>query len=129
MANTMDANGFAYFHVSDGNSLFGNNLVQQIELVNNLGSTYTVVVNVGGTSIRVNSGNIVGSLTQQATRARVLFNFYEARTITMDRGFSGAILAPFAHLQTNAIIDGVTAVQSITTTSELHKPLFALRSC
>ncbi|CAF1396330.1 unnamed protein product [Adineta steineri] len=125
---TKDLDGFAFLTVTDGNSIFHNQYVQQIEIKNNVQASW-IIFNVGGKIISFDQGNIVGSLTQLDTRSRVLFNFYEAQTITMQRNFMGALLAPLATVQTNANIDGATAVLSLTTNSELHKPPYIFPSC
>ena len=124
-----DSDGVAVFTVPDGNALFHNQKVQQIEIDNNRVQATLIVVNVGGKTVSFDSGNIVGSLTQLDTRSRVLFNFYEAEEINMQRNFMGSLLAPFAKVQTNANIDGATVVKSLSTTSELHKPLLVVPLC
>jgi choice-of-anchor A domain-containing protein len=124
-----DSDGVAIFTVPDGNALFRNQKVQQIEIDNNRVQATLIVVNVGGKTVSFDGGNIVGSLTQLDTRSRVLFNFYEAEEINMQRNFMGSLLAPFAKVQTNANIDGATVVKSLSTTSELHKPLLVVPLC
>ena len=124
-----DAEGFAFFTVADGNALFHNSKVQQIEIKNEQVKASVIVINVGGKSVTFDNGNIVGSLTQLDTRSRVLFNFYEAEQIVLERNFMGALLAPLAVVRTNANIDGATAVKSLTTTSELHKPQLVFPQC
>ena len=126
---TKDSDGFAFFTVPHGNDIFNNQKVQQIEIKNAPAQASLVIINVPGKSIVFDSGNIVGSLTELETRSRVLFNFYEAEEIKMQRNFMGALLAPFATVQTNANIDGATVVKTLSTTSELHKPLLVLPSC
>ena len=124
-----DADGFAFFTVPNGDAIFHNSKVQQIEVKNDEGKASVIVINVPGKSVTFDQGNIVGSLTESSLRSRVLFNFYEAEQINMQRNFMGALLAPFANVQTNANIDGATAVESLTTTSELHKPQFVIPEC
>ena len=126
---TTDSDGFAFFTVPNGNEIFNNQKVQNIEIRNIPPQAALVIINVPGKSIVFDGGNIVGSLTQLETRSRVLFNFYEAEQINMQRNFMGALLAPFAAVQTNANIDGATVVKTLSTSSELHKPLLALPSC
>lgn len=124
-----DADGFAFFTVPSGDAIFHNSNVQQIEVKNDEGKASVIVINVPGKSVTFDQGNIVGSLTQTSLRSRVLFNFYEAEQINLQRNFMGALLAPLANVQTNANIDGATAVESLTTTSELHKPQFVIPGC
>ncbi|CAF1082742.1 unnamed protein product [Adineta ricciae] len=125
---TKDSEGFAFVTITDGNLFFHNPKVQQIQIRNNVQASW-IVINLGGKSITYDQGTIVGSLTQLDTRSRVLFNFYEAETITIQRNFMGALLAPLATVTTNANIDGATAVLSLTTSAELHKPLYLFPPC
>ncbi|UJR16937.1 hypothetical protein I4U23_003835 [Adineta vaga] len=118
---TKDSDGFAFLTVADGNSFFHNQKVQQIEIKNNVQASW-IIINLGGKTISFDQGNIVGSLTQLDPRSRILFNFYEAERISMQRNFMGAMLAPLAAVDTNSNIDGATAVRSLTTNAELHKP-------
>lgn len=124
-----DSNGFAFFKIADGNSLFHNSNVQQIEINNDQAKATIIVINIGGKSVNFDQANFVGKITESDLRSRVVCNFYEAQTITMQRNFMGALLAPLAHVQTNANIDGAAAVKSLTTTSELHKPQFVVPQC
>lgn len=124
-----DSDGFAFFTVPSGDSVFHNSKVQQIEIKNDQAQASVIVINVPGKTVTFDQGNIVGSLTQTDLRSRVLFNFYEAEQINLQRNFMGALLAPFANVQTNANIDGATAVESLTTTSELHKPPLVVPQC
>lgn len=111
----------AVFHIADGNLLLSNDRVQQIELV--AGSATTVVVNVGGTTIDFDRGNMTGILNDAYWRSHIVWNFYEATTIRLDRSWSGAILAPLAHLRNSTNIDGAVAVRSFEMRGEVHLPL------
>ena len=124
-----DADGFAFFTVPNADAIFHNSKVQQIEVKNDQAKASVIIINVPGKTVTFDQGNIVGSLTQSSLRARVLFNFYEAEHIDLRRNFMGALLAPFADVQTDANIDGATAVESLKTTSELHKPQFVVPEC
>ena len=124
-----DADGFAFFTVPNGDSIFHNSKVQQIEINNDQAKASVIIINVPGKFVTFDQGNIVGSLTQTDLRSRVLFNFYEADQINLQRNFMGALLAPLANVQTNANIDGATVVKALTTTSELHKPQFVIPQC
>ena len=124
-----DADGFAVFNVASGDTIFHNSKVQQIEIKNDQAKASVIVINVPGKTVTFDQGNIVGSLTQTDLRSRVLFNFFEATQINLQRNFMGALLAPLATVQTNANIDGATAVKSLTTSAELHKPPFVIPQC
>ena len=115
--------GVAIFEVA-GSALFGNNNVQQIELIP--GSASTIVINVTGSAVNWSgNGNMVGSFTSSNWRSRVIWNFAEASTINFgSHNMMGAVLAPYAHVTTSANIDGATAVRALTTSSEIHQPTF-----
>ncbi len=126
---TKDSDGLAIFDVPNGNSIFHNDKVQNIEIENNQTNASLIVINVGGKTITYDKGNISGSLTQSDTRSRVLFNFYEAEQINLNKDFMGALLAPLAKVQTTANIDGSTVVKSLNTSSNVQKPDLVYLSC
>jgi len=64
----------------------------------------------------------VGAFTTNFARANVIWNFVDATSITLQRGFSGAILAPNAHLTNVNDIDGSVFVGSFTQNGEVHLP-------
>lgn len=117
--NAAPVGGVAVFNIA-ASSLFSNNLVQQIEL--NANGAASIVVNVTGTSVNYNSGNFVGAFNSNFARANVIWNFIDASSITLDRNFSGAILAPNAHLTNSTDIDGSVFVGSFTQNGEVHLP-------
>ena len=116
---TPGADGIAVFNIS-GAALFQSGLVQQIEL--NTGGASQIVVNVSGTSINWNTGNMVGNWLLQSVRANTIWNFFEATSLTFDRNFNGAVLAPLAHLTNTTAIDGSVFVGSMTANGEVHLP-------
>ena len=126
--NSVDAAGVAILTI-DGNNLFDNQKVQQIEIKNNVGADL-VVINIKGTSINWNNGNMVGSfLTQVSGRSKIIWNFYEATYIDFrSKNMMGTVVAPYAHVKTQANIDGATAVKSFESMSEVHFPLLSV-SC
>jgi choice-of-anchor A domain-containing protein len=114
-----DDNGLAIFTV-DGNTLFNNSKVQQIELVAN-GAT-DVLINVTGSNINWQHGNMVDLFTQNSWRESIIWNFNEAQTIRFDRGMNGQILAPNATVTTNHNIDGSIFAKNLNTKGEVHLP-------
>lgn len=115
-------NRFEVFNI-DGNSLFGSNLVQQIELIVN-GSEDTILINVSGTNINWNTSNFVGEINQDALQQKVIWNFYEATNLTFQRQFQGSLLAPLATLDVSSPIEGSVAVNNFNMNSEIHLPIF-----
>lgn len=119
--NASPVGGLAVFNVS-GASVFSNPLTQSIDL--NANGATAIVINVSGTTINFNSGNFVGSWNSAFARANVIWNFYEATSISLDRAFNGAILAPNALLTNNTNIDGSVFVGGFNQLGEVHLPNF-----
>ena len=118
------SNGIAFFDIPNGNNLFNNDKVQQMSL--SLGSADFVVMNVGGTDINWNHGNMVGDFVTEMGRSRVLWNFYEATYLnTKSRGFNGSLLAPLSFLRVEGVVEGSVFVKSFRQMGEVHLPLFA----
>ncbi|MFM9958362.1 MAG: collagen-binding domain-containing protein [Phycisphaerales bacterium] len=116
---TPGGDGVAVFNLS-GSQVFSNNLVQQIDL--NLNGSNAVVINVSGTNINFNQGNMVGAWNTLFARANVVWNFFEATDILFDRAMNGAVLAPLAHVRNNTVIEGSTFVKSFFQRGEVHLP-------
>lgn len=112
--------GVAVFNV-DGNQLFGNGFVQQFDIAMN-GAT-TVIINVSGTHITHDEGNFLGGFNP-GNASSILWNFYEAETLNVDRALFGAVLAPNAHLTNGNFIAGSVAVKSFTQNGEIHLPTY-----
>ena len=115
-----DANGVAVFTI-DG-SLLSSNLAQSFDIVLN-GAT-DVIINVAGAAINVGGGNFIGNFNTPAARGAVLWNFHQAGTINVDRGFSGSVLGVDATLTGDSPIDGSVAVRSADYRGELHLPTY-----
>lgn len=120
---TTPAGGVAVFQVSSA-ELFGNALVQQIEL--SPGNASAIVINVTGSTVDwSNSGNLVGEFTNSTWRSRVIWNFPQATSINFgSHNMMGAVLAPYAAVTTAANVDGSVAVRALTTSAEIHQPTF-----
>lgn len=116
-----NGNGVAFFTVS-GVSLFSNNNVQQIDM--NFNGATSVIINVSGTTINFNQGNMVGNLASEANGSKILWNFYEATSVTLDRLVVGAVLAPLAHLRNTTVIAGSVAAKSFQQDGEVHLPVY-----
>lgn len=119
----VNSDGLAVFNVKAAD-IFSNSAVQQVELTP--GSAQTILINVSGSSVDWNNGNMVGQFTDVTWRSKIIWNFYEATTINFNsRNFMGALLAPLANVTTSANVDGVAVVRAFNTTAEVHLPLFA----
>lgn len=96
---------------------------QQIEL--NLNGSEVAIVNVSGQSARWTNGNMVGALTSNAVRQRVIWNFYEAENLALNNQLHGSLLAPFASLTNQTPIEGTVVVDSFEQRGEVHWPTFS----
>lgn len=112
----------AVFNIN-GNDIFGNNRVQQIEF--NLNGSETAIINVRGTDINFRHGNIVGNLLSEGVKDKVIWNFFEATDIRIERQLYGSLLAPHAHVQNRAFIEGTVAVRSLNQDAQIHTPSFS----
>lgn len=124
----LGADNVAVFNLTSAEAaqLFSNSNVQQIELNLNGQNPAAILINVEGAGITYNSGNFVGTFTDSTWRARTMWNFLEADTITMSRGFYGTLLAPYATLSnTGGAMEGAVAVKNLNLSVEVHPPLFA----
>ncbi len=83
----------------------------------------TVVVNISGTNVSLQN---FGFNIQGTDRQKVIYNFYEATSITASGiGIEGSILAPLANLNfNNGQINGNVIAASLTGNGESHDVLF-----
>ncbi|MEM9251201.1 MAG: choice-of-anchor A family protein [Planctomycetota bacterium] len=114
--------GLTVYSVEDGNDIFSNSNVQQIDLSLDPDAE-NVIVNVGGEVIDFDMGNFVGGFVTNEGRSKVIWNFYEATMLDFDRSFDGMVLAPHATLVSQQIISGTVVVKNLNSRSEVHLPL------
>ncbi len=115
------ATGIVVFSV-DGNALLNNSYVQQIELLVGADVEH-IVINVSGTDIKFHYGNFVGAIQNSDILSLVTWNFFEAENLYFDRTVYGAILAPYATLETNQTMVGSMVVENLNSQSEVHLPI------
>lgn len=114
--------GVAVFSV-DGNSLFNNDKVQQMDL--NLNGASSVVINVTGSSVTWNHGNMVGGFLTPEARSKVIWNFVNATNVDLtSKALNGSLLAPGAAVSFQGVIEGSAFVGSMTQRGEVHLPLY-----
>ena len=78
----------------------------------------TTIINVAGKSIRLEE-NFVG--TAYETAQSVLWNFYEATELYLDRTIIGSVLAPNAEVSVNASMEGTLfAASALLSGGEVH---------
>lgn len=120
--NAVPVGGVAVFTV-DGNQLFNNDKVQQMDLALN-GAT-SVIINVTGSSVTWNHGNMVGGFTTPDARSKVIWNFVDATSINLtSKALNGSLLAPNAAVSFQGVIEGSAFVGSMTQRGEVHLPLY-----
>ncbi|MCW1926613.1 choice-of-anchor A family protein [Luteolibacter arcticus] len=120
VSTTIDGHQVAVFNVS-GDVLFGqNNGFDRLEL--NLNGAQTILINVSGTDITI-AKNFTNGFTNN--EKKILFNFYEATSLTVNRNVRGGIFAPFANVnQVNTNLDGTVVAASLNQTAEIHNERF-----
>jgi choice-of-anchor A domain-containing protein len=87
----------------------------------------TVIVNVLGASDTLGTGIYVNGVQESDTNDdgnRILFNFAQASTVTIDGQFDGALLAPFAMLTGGSQMGGTFIAAEIGETGEVHYDAF-----
>ena len=115
-----DGDGVAVFNVSAAN-IFNNPYGQQFDIVWD-GFTSDIVINVSGTTVNWQNGNMVGLFNDNKWQSHTIWNFYEATSITLQNNFKGAILAPLASITAHSNIDGLVVANNLTTQHEVHLP-------
>ncbi len=81
------------------------------------GGADTVIVNVSGTSITLDQ-NFLGNAS--GLGESVIWNFYEAKDLTLSTGWYGSILAPYAAATTYNFIEGSAVFASLNQYGEMH---------
>jgi choice-of-anchor A domain-containing protein len=115
-------NGIAVFHIDA--SLFSSGTSQSYQL-NTAAGDSTYIINVSGTSVNFNQGNFLSGFNLGGKgNPNVLFNFYEATSITAQQNFYGAILAPKATVTSLNTQEGSLFVKDLTISAEVHLPQF-----
>lgn len=116
--NTLTINGgssFNVFNVTAANL----NAVQQLSVTNANGAT--TVINVAGTNITMND-NFLGSPSELGKN--VIWNFYEATTLSFGNAFYGTVLAPEAAVTLSNFVEGTLVAKSLTQNGEVHTGTF-----
>jgi choice-of-anchor A domain-containing protein len=112
----------AVFNI-DGDAMNG---LGQVQL--NFNTAQTVIINmksVGGNVTFNAPPNMIGGFGQ-GNSTRILWNLYDAETVSVNNSFSGALLAPWADLAVNGPgMYGTVAVESISNqNAEIRKNLY-----
>ncbi len=112
---TVSGSGLQVLNWSE--AMFEGNQNQQLQIT--MPGNATLVINVAGTDIDMNR-----NFNTFANDERVLFNFYEATTIDLNRQFSGSVLGVFADIigGNSGNIDGSVVGKSVVQNAngEIH---------
>jgi choice-of-anchor A domain-containing protein len=106
-----NASGLAVFNLTAAQ------LGQFSEIALNVNGADTVVINVSGENIAL-AKNFLGGTT--GLGERVIWNFYEAKTISVSTAWGGSVLAPLAAATTSNYIEGSAVFASLVQNGEFH---------
>lgn len=120
--NSLSTGDFAVFNLDDMNKFFSNTPNQEAEIIaNNIADIAGIIINVSGETIKQASNNSMLGNVLSNFREKVLWNFYEATTISLSaNNFMGTLLAPLATVTAFGDIDGSVGAYSLITTREVH---------
>lgn len=82
-----------------------------------------LIINVAGTGPFVYSLNAANS--NKAYNQSVIWNFYEATSLTFTTMFNGSVLAPYATISNSTPIEGSVAVKAFNQGGEVHLGTYA----
>lgn len=117
-AGSPDAQGFSVLSVT-ADSIFGSGKNGTV-FFNNLSTVSALVINVSGKNINWQNGVNMSSLSL-ADRSKVIWNFWEAETIsTSGKAFYGSVLAPDAVFTGGGDLNGSVAVKRLNYQGEVH---------
>jgi choice-of-anchor A domain-containing protein len=131
--NANFVNGTAIFDVTAA-SIFQNSNAQEILL--DVGSanpaTSTVIINVSGSDVNFDMGNMEDAFDETAWASQILWNFNGAtdlnimNSVDVQRELWGSVLAPSAMttLESNSPINGTVVVGNADLQGEIHLPQF-----
>jgi choice-of-anchor A domain-containing protein len=113
-----NGNGLAVFDLSSFDDL----LFQSSEFSFNMNGASTAIFNSDNTNITIGA-NFLGS-SAQTLGASMIWNFFNASTVTINKQFGGSVLANKALLTNNQNIEGGVFVKQLQQNGELHLQAF-----
>lgn len=115
----IESSRIAIFNV-DGATAFGSTIGQLSG--SGFARADTILINVSGLSLDITQ-NFLGDLQNNETK--VLFNFYEATSLTLNSNFRGTVYAPFADVvQNGSNVDGGVIARNFSQNAEVHALTF-----
>lgn len=118
VASPSGPNNAAVFNVSFAD-LFGN---QNANLQLQLNGADEVIINVSGAGGQILNNVNNGFNNPFDVRSKVLWNFYEATSLQLDRTLYGSVLAPFAAVTNTAVLEGSLVAATFNQRSQVHLP-------
>jgi len=93
----------------------------------NLNKSKSLIINVdaSATSYKVDFNGNYNNQGELSTGEDIIWNFYNATSVTLGTQIAGTILAPDANVTNNNAIDGTLVAASWTGSGELHNDLYA----
>ena len=119
---SLSTGDYAVFDLDEMNKFFSNTPNQEAEIIaNNINDIEGIIINVSGESINQSSNAGMINNIFSNFREKILWNFYEATTITTSaKNFMGTLLAPLATVTAFGDIEGSVGAYSLITTREIH---------
>ncbi len=115
---SVDANGLAVFTITDS-SIFETKID---EYAFNLNEATTVIINSDATTVNIDANFLGGSAPDFGSK--ILWNFYNATSVTLATQFGGSLLATDAMLTNYNNIEGGVYVDTLNQKGEIHLQSF-----
>lgn len=118
----LDGDDLSVLSIADGQSLFSS--IGELAFLG-LETVDTLIINIGGTSLTIAENFLSNGFNPLNTVAsKVIWNFYEATSITFGTEFWGSVLAPYATVSNNNALNGSVVVDTFNQHGEAHLPVF-----
>ncbi|MCH8686285.1 collagen-binding domain-containing protein [Pedomonas mirosovicensis] len=118
----LDHNGIAVVNLEEG---FLDSLASYGLYGDALSSLDTVVINVAGTHVSIDANWQSGTLSNLFASEHVIWNFFEAETVSLSTQIFGSVLAPNALLSNVTPIDGSVVAGSFAQGGQVHLPRYS----
>jgi choice-of-anchor A domain-containing protein len=119
----IDNDGLAVLDIASGQAFFDS--IGEIAFTG-LSNVETLVINIGGVALTEAENFLTGSgfdaLSDVAST--VIWNFYEATSLTFNTEFWGSVLAPYAAANNKNALNGSIVVGSLKQGGEIHLPVW-----
>lgn len=119
---SLSTGDYAVFDLDSMSKFFTNTANQEAEIIaNNIDDIAGIIINVSGETINQHSNANMLNNVFSNFKEKILWNFYEATTIsTSANDFMGTLLAPLATVTLFGNLEGSVGAYSLITTREIH---------